>query len=127
MHIDDFAPFITSVDALSENASGMGATRRCHFENGTFLVEKVIAWHPGQSYRVQMSDMDPIPFKDAFADISIARLDAMHSTVTWSLNFKVKYGPFGWLLGQLVMKRALGKVLDANLNGLADAINTPES
>ena len=38
--------------------------------------------------------------------------------MTWSMDYRVKYGPLGWLLGQTMM----GKVLDGNLKGLADNV-----
>ena len=44
------------------------------------------------------------------------------STVKWTFEYRVKYGPFGWLLGQTMMKMMMGKVLDANLKGLADKV-----
>jgi hypothetical protein len=38
MHIDDFAPFITSVDALTDIHEDIGAKRRCHFDNGAWII-----------------------------------------------------------------------------------------
>ena len=44
MNIDRFAPEIAKVDALTEGENGVGSRRRCHFANGTSLVEEVISW-----------------------------------------------------------------------------------
>lgn len=41
MHIDEFAPLIKSVDALTDGEDGIGSKRRNHFDNGTSLVEEV--------------------------------------------------------------------------------------
>ena len=103
MHIDEFAPFATSVDALSGNYAGIGAKRRCHFDNSTSLVEQVIAWPPNQSYRVRLSEMDAMPMTACEAEISIAPIGAGCILVTWGMVYSVKYGPLGWLLGQTMM------------------------
>ena len=42
--------------------------------------------------------------------------------VTWGIDYRVKYGPVGWLLGQTLMKLMMGKILDGNLNGLAKKV-----
>ncbi|WP_284377212.1 SRPBCC family protein [Amylibacter marinus] len=122
MHIDEFAPYVTSVDALSVNHDGLGAKRRCHFDNGTSLVEQVIAWSSNHSYRVHLSEMDAMPLIASEAEIKIQALDAGRTLVTWSMDYSVKYGALGWLLGQTLMKMMMGKVLVANLKGLAASI-----
>jgi len=124
MHIDEFAPFVVSVDALTDGENGMGSKRRNHFDNGTSIVEEVIEWEPGRGYRIRGSEFAPLPFHVMLAGVFATQLSSGRSTVTWSIGYRVKYGPFGWLLGQTVMKRALGKVLHANLKGLADKVES---
>ncbi|WP_419909115.1 SRPBCC family protein [Hoeflea sp.] len=122
MHIDEFAPMVTSVDALTNGADGMGSKRRCLFENGSSMVEEVIGWEPERGYRVLLSDMDPMPLEEAQAEIAVAPTKNGQTKVTWSMDYRVKYGPLGWLLGQTMMKMMMGKVLDGNLKGLADKV-----
>ena len=38
MHIDEIAPLVTSVDALTEGEDGVGSKRRCNFDDGTSVV-----------------------------------------------------------------------------------------
>ena len=119
MHMDDIAPMVTSVEPLSSELSGMGAKRRCHFENGSAMVEEVTEWEPGRGCRVRSSELDSMPLHEMVAGIAVTPKGADGSTVTWTVGFRVKYGPLGWLLGQTMMKRMMGKVLDGNLQGLA--------
>ncbi len=121
MHIDEFAPEITSVDALTTGETGVGAKRRNHFKNGTSLVEEVTEWEPGAGYTVKLSDMAAIPLHDASGEIRITPLGG-RSKVTWTFDYRVKYGPIGWLMGQTLMKKMMGKVIDGNLKGLADKV-----
>ena len=127
MHIDEFAPMVKSVDALTDGEDGVGSKRRCNFDNGTSIVEEVIDWKPNSSYRVRLSDMEPMPLHEALAELSVAPLNNGRSKVTWSMDYRVKYGPFGWLLGQTMMRRMMGKVLDDNLKGLADKVRSNQT
>lgn len=122
MHIDEFAPRVVSVDALTDHQDGIGSRRRCHFENGTSVVEEVTEWVADRSYRVRLSEMAAMPLHEASAEVSVESISGGRSRVTWAMDYRVKYGPFGWLLGQTMMKVMMGGVLDGNLKGLADKV-----
>ena len=122
MHIDEFAPLVTSVDALTDGEDGIGSKRRCNFEDGTSVVEEVTEWEATRRYRVQLSEMESMPLHEAHAEISLEPLDSGQTRVTWGMDYHVKYGPIGWIMGQTMMKMVMGKVLDGNLKGLADTV-----
>jgi len=125
MHIDEFAPLIKSVDALTEGENGVGSKRRNHFDNGTSLVEEVTEWEANRRYhRVRLSEMSAMPLHEAYADVSVEPMDNGRSMVKWAMDYRVKFGPFGWLLGKTMMKIMMSKVLDGNLNGLADKVRS---
>lgn len=124
MHIDEFSPYIEKVDALTEGKDGVGSIRRNHFSDGTSLVEEVTEWQEGHKYRVRLSEMGSNPIAEAHAEISVEPQSNGRSKVNWSFEFRVKYGPFGWLLGQTMMKLMMGKIIAANLKGLADKVQS---
>ena len=119
MHIDEFAPQISSVEALTSGEAGVGSKRRNHFENGTSLVEEVTEWTPGAGYTVRLSDMAAMPLKAASSQVRI-QLVGGRARVTWTFDYRVKFGPLGWVMGQTLMKMMMGKIIAANLQGLAD-------
>ena len=121
MHIDEIAPAVTRVDALTAGSDGVGSKRRCHFDNGGSMVEEVTDWQEGRGYRIRGSELAPMPLTSLTAEIWIEPA-GNGSKVTWSTDFKVKYGPLGWLLGQAMMKPMMGKVIEANLEGLAGEV-----
>ncbi len=121
MHVDDFAPLVVSVDAMTNGADGLGSKRRNHFENGSSIVEEVTDWKPGKGFTVEMLDMDPIPLKKASSSVAITQ-EGKGSKVKWTIDFRAKYGPLGWLMGQTLMKSAMGKVIDGNLKGLEESV-----
>ncbi len=124
MHIDEFAPLVISVDALTDGEDGKGSKRRCHFDNGTSVVEEVTEWEANCSYRVRLSEMSAMPLHEAHAELAVEPLVDGWSRVKWGMEYRVKYGPFGWLLGQTMMKMMMGKILDGNLKGLADKVRS---
>ncbi len=125
MHIDEFAPLITSVDAITNGEDGIGAKRRNHFENGGSVVEEVTAWTPNAGYRVRLSEMD-MPLHEAHAEIVIQPLGNETSRVIWGMDYHVKYGPVGWILGLTMMKMMMGKIIDGNLQGLANKVRSSQ-
>ena len=126
MHIDEFAPLIKSVDALTDGENGIGSKRRNHFENGTSLVEEVTEWKAAnRSFRIRLLDMEAMPLVEACSDMSVESVDGGRSQVNWSMDYRVKYGPFGWLLGQTMMRMMMSKIIDENLKGLADKVLSP--
>ena len=65
-----------------------------------------------------------MPLHEAHAEVSVEPLGSERSRVKWGMDYRVKYGPFGWLLGQTMMKMMMGKILDGNLKGLADKVQS---
>ncbi len=127
MHIDEFAPQIKSVDALTDGEDGVGSKRRCNFSDGTSVVEEVTMWEANRSYRVRLSEMTAMPLNEMYAELSVEPLDSGRARVTWGMDYRVKYGPFGWLLGQTLMKLMMGKILDGNLKGLANKVRSNQN
>ena len=127
MHIDEFAPEIVSVDALTDGKDGIGSKRRNNFKNGTSLVEEVTEWEPKRRYRVQLSEMSSMPLYEAYSGMSVEPTDNGRSIVTWDMDYRVKFGPLGWLLGQTLMKMMMGKIIDGNLKGLANKVRSNQS
>ncbi len=119
MNIDEFAPQVKSVDALTEGENGIGSMRRCHFENGASVVEEVTKWEPNRGYGVRLSELQAMPLHEAHAAITINPLKNSRSRVTWSMDYQMKYGPVGWIMGHTLMKAMMGRVLADNLKALA--------
>jgi len=121
MHVDEIAPEIVSVDALTEGNIGVGSKRRNHFKNGTSLVEEVTEWKSGEAFTVKLSEMDAMPLHEASSTVFVTP-KGLQSKVTWTFDYHVKYGPLGWLMGQTLMKMMMGKIIDANLKGLEEKV-----
>ena len=120
-HIDEFHPRVRRVDVLSEATSGVGASRRCHFKDGSSVVEKVVDWQEGRSYSVQLSEFS-MPLNKAIATFAIAPLAADRCQIKMAMDFEVKYGPIGWLMGQTMMRKMMSSLFLVILRGLEDRV-----
>ncbi|MCP5107828.1 MAG: hypothetical protein GY950_30855 [bacterium] len=68
--------------------------------------------------------MTATPLHEAHAELLVEPLDKGGTKVTWGMDYRVKFGPIGWLLGQTIMKFMMGKILDGNLKGLANKVQS---
>ena len=122
MHIDEFCEGIERVDAITTGEDGLGSKRRNHFagDNGS-MVEEVIEWNPNKGYKLRLSEMTKFPAREATAFITLNPVGGK-TRVTWGMDFRMKMGPLGWLMGQTMLKMMMRKVIDGNLQGLANKV-----
>lgn len=90
------------------------------------MVEEVTEWSEGRSYRVRATDRGAMPLHDMQAGIAVTAAGE-GSRVAWSVDYRVKYGPLGWLVGQTLMKGMMREVLDGNLRGLAAKVQAAKT
>ncbi len=123
MQIDEIAPQVAQVQALTHGSSGVGSKRRCYFKNGSSLVEEVTKWEPNSGYSVRLSEISAMPLTEAHVTIVIEPIAGNRAKVTWSMEYAAKHGPIGWLLGQTLIKMMVNKVLGGNLKALNDKVS----
>jgi len=116
--VEKFATTIESSPVVSEITSGLGAKRLCTFKDGSSLVEEIIEFQEGQSFKMELSEYS-LPLKSMRAEMGVKAIDDNSSEIYMSADFVVKGGPFGWLLGQLVMRPVMKGVFKKVMTGLA--------
>ncbi len=65
-----------------------------------------------------------MPLHEAYSAMSVEPTENGLSKVTWDMDYHVKFGLLGWLMGQTMMKMMMGKIIDGNLKGLADKVKS---
>ena len=113
-----YHPKVKSAPILSQNAKGLGAKRRCEFYDKSSIVEEVTNWDEGRSISVVLTEMSSMPLKKADATIKVEPVDSKTSLVSIDMNFAVKWGPIGWMMGKLMMKPMIKKMFTNVLKGL---------
>jgi hypothetical protein len=94
-----------------EKRTGVGATRVCELLPKGRVVERVTRWEEGRALGLEVAESDwPVHFMRW-----VTRVDPRPggTRITQELEYSVKFGPIGWLLDRLAMKRKLRTSLDA--------------
>ncbi len=113
-----FAPLIETSPLTNGQNSGIGAKRCCNFFDGTKIVEEIIELKEGESVTVVLTD-HTMPLKSAIATMKVEPVGADTCDITIAMDFVVKGGPFGWLMGFLMMKPLMKGVFKKTSQGLA--------
>lgn len=108
--VQRYNPTVRAASVQSQKRSGIGALRACELEPKGRVVERVTHWEDGRAVGLEVAESDwPIHFMRW-----VTRLEPEGSgtLITQQLEYRVKFGPAGWLLDRLVMRRKLTATLD---------------
>lgn len=122
--VADWHPNVARSVVLTPNSDGVGASRRVEFHTGTSVVETVLEQQEPQT--VTMDLIGAPLLEKAVVTIRTEQQSAEETEVTFSVDYDVKYGPIGWLMGALMLKSAFRKVFGLSLGGLAHHLETGE-
>jgi carbon monoxide dehydrogenase subunit G len=117
-HIDRFHPRVARVDALTDQAGGVGAVRRCNFGDGTSVVETVVDWVEGHSLQVELSEFS-MPMHSAQAEFRVAEVGPDTSEVCVVMRFEPKFGVLGKLMAAMMMRPMMRRMFAEVLAGLS--------
>ena len=110
---------VESSPITSEIKEGVGTIRKCHFYDKNSVVEEITHYEEGRSFRMVLSEYS-MPMKSIKAEFTVDKVDENNCDITMSMDFVVKFGLLGKILGALLLKSVLKKkVLKAELIGLA--------
>lgn len=108
--VQRYNPTIRSATIEGKQRVGVGAMRACELVPKGRVVERVTTWEDGRAVGLEVFESDwPIHFMRWVTRIEA---DGDGTRITQDLEYKVKFGPIGWLLDRLVMKRKLTATLD---------------
>ena len=122
--VADWHPNVFMAEVLSQHESGIGASRRVEFHSGDSVVESVVEETVEEFTKVEMTESPML--KAAFVTIRVSQRSADTTDVTFSIDYSVKYGPIGWFVDTLMMKRMFRSVFDVALGGLSYHLETGE-
>ena len=99
--------------------SGVGTKRKCYFYDGKSVVEEIKEYEEGRRFKMVISEFS-MPLKSMFAELKVEEVGENICDISMSMDFVVKGGPLGWLMGFLIMRPVMKiKVLRNELIGLA--------
>ena len=114
-----YNPGVETSEVIGKKKTGLGASRVCHFYDGSSLKETIIKYVPNAGYSFELSDFS-LPLKHATSHFQLEPLPGNSSLVSVTLEFEPKFGPLGWLMAKLLMRPMLTKALNGLTKGLDD-------
>ena len=130
--LDDFGsvyryhPIVEKSPIDNGVASGLGAERVCHFDNGDQIKERITDYSAGKEFTVEIVDPGKFPLKTAEARLALSPIERDRSRVSFEMAFEPKYGPIGWVMGATVMQSQFRKILSSVLEGFETHATTGE-
>ena len=114
--VADYNPMVKAARQRGTKAQGVGAERECDVVPKGKVVERVTVWEEGRALGLEVVESDwPIHFMRWVTRIEP---NGDGAYLTQELEYKVKFGPLGWALDQVMMKRAIARNVEGALTGL---------
>ncbi|MEM7155775.1 MAG: SRPBCC family protein [Myxococcota bacterium] len=120
--VEHWHPNVARVDVLTDHHRGLGASRRVEFHDGNSVIETVVEQSEPNAIAMTLPDFGPL--KNLVVTIRIVERANERLEVTFSIDYDLRFGPLGWLLHALVMKRAFRKIFGISLDGLRYHLET---
>jgi hypothetical protein len=108
--VQRYNPGVRAARIQGDQRTGIGASRVCELLPKGRVVERVTHWEDGRALGLEVAESDwPIHFMRW-----VTRVEPLEgrTRITQELEYRVKFGPLGWLLDRVAMERRLRSNLD---------------
>ena len=116
--VERFSDAVETSPLLDGKSSGLGTKRKCTFYDGSSIVEEIVDYEEGKSLKMEVSEYS-MPLKSLHAVMKVEAVDAKTSDISMSMEYVVKGGPLGWIMGFFMMRPMMKGVIKKTLTGLA--------
>jgi hypothetical protein len=114
--VERYNPGVRAAKIQGAQRTGVGAARVCELLPKGRVVERVTRWEDGRALGLEVAESDwPIHF---MRWVTHVQPHGEGTRITQELEYRVKFGPIGWLLDRLAMERKLRTTLDEVLASL---------
>ncbi len=119
-NIADWNSGVTKSYATGEQTDGVGASRHCDLSPTGTLEETIREWHPNEKLVVSIDSSTKSPLKTGLGTFELSPGGSESTTVALNLDYELKWGPIGKLIGPVV-QRQLTKGFEGALRELDTA------
>lgn len=123
-NVYEFHPYVEGSRLINDVARGTGAKRQCDFYSGESIREEVVETVPGKRQVVDIFDTGSFPLEENVATFDLEAVADGRTRVTVEMTFRPKYGPVGWVMARVAMKRQFRSLLENVLRGLEKYLRT---
>lgn len=103
--------------------AGEGAMRYCDMRKpGDYIIERAFDWREGEGYKIEIVETNA-PIERMIGEFAL-RPDGDGTIVTFSNEYKLKFGVLGALMDVLMARRQFRKTMEEILAGLKFHVET---
>lgn len=127
--VQDYNPSVKKSYSTSDKSTGLGATRHCDLTLfGATVEEEIIDWKEGEEYWISIyGGQKAPPFSKAIAQLGV-KDDGKGGTIAIGMfEYKLKFGPIGFLMDQFMVKPQFEKAFPRLLAGFKHYCETGET
>jgi len=129
--LDNFAdtyvyhPIVERSTSVNGQTAGRGAERQCEMYGGGAVKERVTEHDASaRRYTVEVFDFGPMPLTQMTVEIAVEPAGADRSRVTYAGTFTPRFGPAGWLMAKVMMKRQFERMMGSLIDGVEAHLRT---
>ena len=118
--LDQYDPGVRSSQLVGEQASGLGAQRRCDLRPAGWFIERVAVWRPEEALAFELVTCS-FPVSSLRHDYTLTQVadhTGARTVVTQVMTYELKYGLAGKALDVAVMRRQWDRGIKGFLHGL---------
>jgi len=120
-----YHPIVAHSKSLNGKSTGLGAQRQCDMYSGASVQEEITSFdRVNSTYEVTVTDHGPFPLTSMVVDIRVTPAPGNKAKVTYDGAFQPKFGPVGWLMAKLMMKRQFGTMFASLIDGVDTHLRT---
>ncbi len=122
--VQNYSPGVAAARYTSRHHEGLDARRHCDLRPKGHVEERIVAWQDGEAYTIEIYD-GSLPLREAFGHFSLTP-EGQGTAASFTMEYKLKFGPVGGLLDVLVVRRQFRKSVSGILAGLKHYVETGE-
>jgi hypothetical protein len=121
--LQQYDPGVTKSALLPGPREGIGAARRCDLAPGGWFEERVTAWTPHAAIGFELFACT-LPVKGLKHRYTLTPTDG-GTLVTQRMLYTLKFGPLGWAMDALMVRRKWNEGIRGFFTGLKTLVETP--
>lgn len=123
--LDQYDPGVKKSQILEGPHDGVGAARRCDLAPGGWFEERVTEWEPNVSLAFELFACT-LPVKRLRHRYTFTARDG-GTLVTQTMEYELKFGPLGWLMDAVMVRRKWNDGIRGFFHGLKKRVETRPS
>ena len=108
--IKNWTSTVTEAHYHTETQRGLGAGRTCEVKGLGTLVENVLEWNEGESYRLSLEGL-PFFIREASGGWRLEKVDADHTRATTFIDMETGFWPVGPLMERFMLGPQMTKTI----------------